>query len=215
MVDITSNVGGIIQGAIQGNNPDAGFPLNTMCQILTGVNYSSPYEAIAHYVHTQQGDQCLDVDSIGDALVQGATRSWTWQTCIEFGFFQTDVASKIFGGIIGLQYYYEICQEAFSKSPRNSRKTMYWPDTQLTNYLYGGLNQGQSSWIIFSNGYQDPWGSNLGINKDLSSTITATVSTSAHCAAYHKPNRNDPPNLISSRKDIKKFVKEALKDRNY
>lgn len=41
------------------------------------------------------------------------------------------------------------------------------PDIATTNTRFGGLSQGQASWIIFSNGLQDPWGSNLGMAQGL------------------------------------------------
>jgi len=208
LADISSAVSGFVEGAVQGNNPDAGFPVVALCAALKGYISSgaTPLQALVSYVRSQQNGQCLDVDSIGDTITPGAGRSWTWQTCVEYGFFQTDDDSKIFGDTLHLQFYQDICKAAF---PGWSK----FPNTDFVNYQFGGLNQQQASWIIFSNGLQDPWGSNLGINVALGPTLPVTLSTSAHCAAYHQPNKNDPQNLIQSRVDIKKFVAEALQPR--
>jgi len=192
----------MIQGAVQGNNPDAGFPVNSLCSILINSSATSYLGRLVDYAKTQGG--CVDVDTYGDVEVAGADRSWTWQTCIEYGFFQTDTLSQIFGNTLGLNFFTDICKKVFRDQFTNV------PDVNLTNYRFGGLKQDQSSWIMFSNGLQDPWGSNLGINVPLSPNLFVSLSTSAHCAAYHQPNSNDPSNLIQSRLEIKQFVRDAL-----
>jgi len=204
LVDVTSSLGGLVQGAVQGNNPDASFPAQQMCaQLIRSAKNTSEIAAFLDYVQSQLDGQCLDVNSIGDTLLPGAGRAWTWQTCIEYGFFQTDDDSQIFGDSIHIDFYVNICQKAFNG--------ISGPDTDLINYRFGGKNQQQASWILFSNGLQDPWGSNLGINVPLNPTLPVTLSTSAHCAAYHVPSSRDPPDLIKSRTDVKKFVSSALK----
>lgn len=84
------------------------------------------------------------------------------------------------------------------------------PNAAITNSKFGGFSQDHSTWVIFSNGLNDPWGKNLGINVQLGSTLPVTLSTSAHCAAYHVPSDNDPADLKKSRVEIKKFVAAAL-----
>jgi len=203
LVDITNAIGGLVQGTVQGNNPDAGFPARGLCSMIS-TEEATPLEALIKYVQSQQNGACVDVNSVGDILAPGAGRSWTWQTCIEYGFFQTDMTSNIFGGSIDLDFYLNICQKAFPGIG------IPFPAIPMTNYRFGGLNQEQSSWIMFSNGLQDPWGSNLGINTPLGPNLRVSLSTSAHCAAYHHPNQNDPANLIQSRIEIKQFVVDAL-----
>uniref|UniRef100_A0AC34QUG9 Serine carboxypeptidase n=1 Tax=Panagrolaimus sp. JU765 TaxID=591449 RepID=A0AC34QUG9_9BILA len=45
---------------------------------------------------------------------QAATRSWTWQTCNEFGYFQsTDAGGNIFGSKVPNNLYIDMCTEVF------------------------------------------------------------------------------------------------------
>lgn len=56
---------------------------------------------------------CYNIIIYYQLLLFNENRSWTWQTCIEYGFFQTDDTSKIFGGKMDLQFYIDICKVAF------------------------------------------------------------------------------------------------------
>ena len=202
LADLTSSLSGFVD--VQGNNPDAGFPVTVMCnQLAANAPSMGPLQAYRAYVQSQD-PSCIDVDALAGVKAPGSDRSWTWQTCTEYGFFQTDVQSEIFGGSIHLDFFTDLCTRGFGNALSDV------PDTSATNYRFGGMLQSQSSWIIFSNGLQDPWGSNLGINTPLGPTLNVSLSTSAHCAAYHPPSPNDPPNLVQSRIDIANFVAQAL-----
>ena len=167
--DLTSALSGFVP--VQGNNPDAGFPVTAMCaQLAQNAPSMGPLNAFRAYVQSQDAS-CIDVDALAGVLAPGSDRSWTWQTCTEYGFFQTDAQSQIFGDTLHLDFYLDLCSRGFGSAMADS------PDTSATNYRFGGMKQGQSSWIIFSNGLQDPWGSNLGINAPLGPTLNAVSYT--------------------------------------
>lgn len=203
LADVTSAISGFIQGAVQGNNPDAHFPVTTLCDMLEKEkDASGNLNALAVYIHNMTGSECLDIDAVKQLKQVGADRSWTFQTCTEYGFFQTDETSKIFGNTIGLDYYLNLCKAAFEQS--------LMPATNFTNINFGGLHQSGSN-ILFTNGLQDPWGANLGINKPLGNNLNVTLYTGAHCAPFHPPTDQDPENLKQSREIIKSFVSNILK----
>ena len=57
---------------------------------------------------------------------KGGTRSWLWQTCNEFGFYQTcheDSDCPFARGFHGLNQDYEICQVASTSRPKPSEPT--------------------------------------------------------------------------------------------
>lgn len=73
-----------------GNNPDAGFPVNALCNTVVNSNSSSSFDALLEYVQSQQAGACLDVNSVGDILVPGASRYVHFFSPISFIFLLPD-----------------------------------------------------------------------------------------------------------------------------
>lgn len=83
-----------------------------------------------------------------------AERSWIYQTCTEYGFYQTcEVGSNCpyTQGLHTLDVDMDICKQAFNITAAEVSKQV-----QYTNAMYGGLNF-QSTRILFPNGQIDPW----------------------------------------------------------
>jgi len=79
-----------------------------------------------------------------------ASRSWTWQTCIEFGYFQTSTGSgQPFPNSITLDWFVQLCDDIFG--------VPLSPNVQWTNTYYGGRDTEGASNIVFPNGSVDPW----------------------------------------------------------
>jgi len=80
-------------------------------------------------------------------------RPWTYQTCNEFGYFQTadSEATPWFGmeAYLGTDYYLELCEAAFGGLANA-------PDTDNTNTMYGSDGIAASD-VMFPNGSLDPW----------------------------------------------------------
>ena len=77
-------------------------------------------------------------------------RSWTYQTCAEFAYFQsTDGGSaQIFGNLIPVSLYDQICTDAFG--PAFNASTIV-NNVAWTNGVYGGTDI-EGSNIVFPNG---------------------------------------------------------------
>merc|ERR1711937_311394 len=80
-------------------------------------------------------------------------RPWVYQTCNEFGYFQTADSAKqpfyAFKDWLGLWYSKVICAASFEG----------WrslPDTDETNWTYGGTGIAGTN-IMFPSGTIDPW----------------------------------------------------------
>lgn len=124
-------------------------------------------------------------------------RQWTYQTCAEFGFFQTTDggAAQPFGSGIPLSFYTGICREVFGFDNE--------PPVEFSNLYYGSSKPLGSSRIVFVNGSKfenyiiyalitiliyyfridvDPW-SSLSVLHNLSPTLLAVeVDGGAHCS---------------------------------
>eukprot|EP00850_Spirogloea_muscicola_P002237 SM000008S22326 [mRNA] locus=s8:1058662:1062304:- [translate_table: standard] len=98
-------------------------------------------------------------------LPASSGRQWWYQTCTEFGFFQTAPEEEpLRSASINFTYHANMCDELFEKK--------LLPDAKATNTYYGGRKIAGSH-IIFTNGSQDPW--------RHASKQNSSISDHAHC----------------------------------
>jgi len=128
---------------------------------------------------------------------QANMRQWVYQTCIEFGYFQsTDSSEDLqpFGTLVPVSYYTDMCTDIFGFD--------FLPLIAETNEYYGATEPYGASNILFVNGDIDPWHA-LSINADFSSTVTAIlIDGTAHCADFYPATPNDPPGLAAAQSAI-------------
>ena len=127
-------------------------------------NEMGRYAAVNSLVMQTYGVECLDVSYVNfinqmkmvnwneSAAVGG--RQWTYQTCIEFGFFQsTDSTEQPFGGEFSADFFIEQCKDIFGD---NFDLDLLQQDVDETNTNYGGYDY-EGSRVVFVNGQIDPW----------------------------------------------------------
>ncbi|CAL6023940.1 Serine_carboxypeptidase [Hexamita inflata] len=87
-----------------------------------------------------------------------SSRSWFYQTCTEFGYYQTAVyPDSVFSQRINMDYFMHICNDAFfTQFTFEETKTAVQEMIDYTNAFYGGRNVGRTH-IYFTNGRVDPW----------------------------------------------------------
>ena len=177
-----ANLMGNFQGTVQYND-ERGNPIdiNYVCNIIV----NETMDAITAYIEVSNlflqlsNVNCLDVSYKNMISFLANTsqtsdgvdaRSWTYQTCTQFGYFQTtDNDNQPFGDLVPVSYYTQICKDAFGID-----QSTIQPNIDETNILYGGNNippTGPTN-ILFVNGNIDPWHS-LGVTQDISATLNA------------------------------------------
>jgi len=195
-----SSIMGWFMSTVQYDNEGNSINIPTLCDIM-----NNGTDLVGNYVKVNQlfmGSNCLDI-SYQDMIKQisnitidkySGNRQWTYQTCVEFGFFQTtDSPNQPFGDLVPLSFYTNICQDVFGFN--------FLPRINDTNYVYGGKHPGSTN-IIFINGSLDPWHS-LGITKTLSDSLQAIyIQGTAHCADMFRLAPNDPPGLGAAHEQI-------------
>lgn len=81
-------------------------------------------------------------------------RQWWYQTCTEFGWYQTSTASNpAFGDRITLDYFLNLCQSLYDES---FNSTFIVDQIDRTNTFYGSTSI-PASRIVFLHGSLDPW----------------------------------------------------------
>ena len=127
-------------------------------------------------------------------------RQWFYQTCNEFGYFQTsDSSNQPFGSLISIDLYITVCQKIFNLFPSQTQSKI-----NDTNVYYGGRNIDGSTVtnIILPNGSIDPWHA-LGITSIVSDSVVAIyIEGTAHCANMYPSSPYDAPSLVEARKEI-------------
>lgn len=130
-------------------------------------------------------------------------RQWTWQTCSQFGYYQSCDAGTAcpFSSLMTLQSNYQICTDAF-----DGRVAQGVNDDRInfTNDFMGGKalgTPGTSSRIVFINGGIDPWHALSILPSENSNPSNAAVfiPSGAHCRAMQPSSPSDPADVKAAR----------------
>lgn len=128
------------------------------------------------------------------------SRSWTWQTCNEFGWFQTaskDDNKRFRSKEIDLNYYERVCKTLFN---------VPLPNVDDINLRYG-LTFPNTTNVVYVNGMTDPW-SKVSIddnNVDRSKQqYSFHIEQGSHCADLKEYNNEEKeyPDLVAKKKEI-------------
>ncbi|CBN78040.1 conserved unknown protein [Ectocarpus siliculosus] len=123
-------------------------------------------------------------------------RAWLYQTCTEFGFYQTcEVGTRcpFTQGLHTLDLDLAMCEEAFGIRAEEVREQV-----RLTNLFYGG-DRPRGSRVIFPNGAIDPWHA-LGVLETPTPGLPAIyVEGASHHFWTHPSKPTDSPDIVKAR----------------
>ncbi|GMR46040.1 hypothetical protein PMAYCL1PPCAC_16236, partial [Pristionchus mayeri] len=170
---------------------------------------SSDYDAdlqyyidMKDYVDGHKDNNTYDDDELAGIL-------WTWQTCNEFGYYQSsDYGDGIFGTPVPLNFYVVMCEKLFGIGMDQIENSV-----ARSNYQYGGRSRYNTTNVVLPNGDGDPWHA-LGILEkgNLDETVVPIViKGTSHCADMYGATKDDPPDLTQARKTILENIQKWLK----
>lgn len=173
--------------------------------ILELRNHSSPLEVLATIskIQRKDEDECLELDwnstlryLASPAAQKGGLRSWLWQTCQEFGFYQTceDKSLCPFArGFHSLEIDFEICEQAFGVSREDVAANV-----AKSHEYYGGWNM-DARRILSVNGDVDPW-SMLALTTERGDELpTHWVKGASHHFWTHPVKKTDGQEVMDAR----------------
>lgn len=207
---------GVVYIPAQSNDPACTTPycdIASICDLLVDESLGEPIDRLAKLSGIQHMNSCVPVSY--DMMIQGVSnpknpeRSWLYQTCTEWGFYQTceeGTECPYTQGLHTLDVDYDICQQAFNidKETVNSR-------VGYTNYVYGGWDI-QATRIMYPNGQIDPWRA-LGVTESPNeSEPTLMVEGASHHFWTHPSLPTDSPEVNAAREAIWNQVDAWLKE---
>ncbi|PIO67542.1 hypothetical protein TELCIR_10700, partial [Teladorsagia circumcincta] len=134
---------------------------------------------------------------------------WTWQTCTEFGFYQsTDYGFSIFGNPLPLNFFVQLCSDLFGKEIMYSA-AINQQSVLETNHHYGGKYKYKGTNVIMTQGSLDPWHA-LGNKSCDPSNNCYLIEGTAHCADMYPARSEDVPALKETRTKMEKIIEKWL-----
>ncbi|CAJ1066221.1 thymus-specific serine protease isoform X3 [Xyrichtys novacula] len=221
-VELMQNLADIVMGTVQYNEEGVLMTINEICRVMTNHSEENePYDRLvklAQIYRSTSEESCVDIshektvkDLMNTSLHLGrrAERAWTYQTCTEFGFYQTcEDASCPFSGMVTLQTLTEVCPKVFGISQHSLPGRI-----AFTNAYYGGDNPATPR-VLYVNGGVDPW-RELSVVQDRTEggeeVQTIFIKDTAHCADMMSNRVTDRRSLREAREEIQKRVSGWLK----
>ncbi|XP_028856442.1 thymus-specific serine protease isoform X2 [Denticeps clupeoides] len=230
-VEFVRSLADIVMGTVQYNEVGAPISIAAICTLMTSKNtaHEEPegsYSRLVKLVEVYQavmGRSCLDVSrartiaelrNTSDSVAQSGYRQWFYQTCTEFGFFQTcEDSSCPFSSIPGwtLSLEAELCTQLFGIPPK-----ILFNNIAFTNRYYGDIHP-RSCRVLYVNGVIDPW-SKLSIVHNSSAVDRSraiVVRDTAHCADMNSAHVTDRPTLRLAKEEIERHVAMWLKSASW
>ncbi|EGD75014.1 hypothetical protein PTSG_07238 [Salpingoeca rosetta] len=209
-----TNLAGNIDGVVQYNLDNNHFEGRTKVPTITDVcavmaaTPNDPYAAYANLQKYLTGGECIETSYANmiaemkntslSSDVAGGMRQWIYQTCVEFGFYQTSEGNdKPFLNTISLKYNLDQCSDIYG---------VPGPNVNWTNANYGGYDVAGTN-IVYVNGLIDPWHALSRTDTALPDGCDAIViPQTAHCANMYPPSPDDPPALTRARETISSYL---------
>ncbi|KAM9953783.1 hypothetical protein ACTFIR_008877 [Dictyostelium discoideum] len=212
------SLAGNFMGVVQYNDEEPGqIDIDYLCNIMT--NQSS--DPLTNYIQIwdQYADgECVDV-SYASMIAQNQNvtndenaiggRMWFYQTCVEFGYYQSSdapSANQPFGNLFPFQPY-QIQQCADSFGIPNMYPNVNWTITE-----YGGINPEPSSVdnTLYVNGSNDEWHNLAILPGNTNAKNTLYIIGTSHCADMMIPTSVSPPTLAQAQQIIFEFIQANI-----
>ncbi|XP_044588209.1 putative serine protease K12H4.7 [Cotesia glomerata] len=220
---IASNFAEVVQYNKDNRNSSktANVTIDTICDVLVDEKQGIPIErlgAVNDLLLKANNETCLDykymkmIDELRNVSWKAESsqggRQWFYQTCTEFGFFQTSTARpELFSEMFPVDFFVQQCTDVFG--PRYNIHLLE-SSVERSNLLYGGLHIEVSN-VVYVHGSIDPWHA-LGItNSSNPLTPAIYINGTAHCANMYPASPSDLPDLVKARQKVGAIIRDWLK----
>lgn len=199
---------GVVYLPAQSNDPACSTPycnIEKICSLLTDESLGTPIDRLAKLSAIQHADACVPVSY--EAMIKSLQnpknpeRTWLYQTCTEWGFYQTcEEGSECpyVQGLHTLKTDYDICHQAYNITASEVNEQVAY-----TNYVYGGWDI-MATRILYPNGQIDPWHA-LGVLEPPAGSVQEPVlwvEGASHHFWTHPTEPTDSEEVVRARQII-------------
>ncbi|XP_044290683.1 thymus-specific serine protease-like [Varanus komodoensis] len=217
-VFLLSNLADYFMGAVQydGEGASEWGSVASVCAVMTNASIGSAYQRLitvnSIFLHRLLA-LCLDSSYAAwletlrstQVLESSMMRQWLFQTCTEFGYYQTcEDSSCPFSRLLTLANELRICSAVYNVSASSVREAV-----TFTNDYYGA-DHPKASRVLFVNGDIDPWHVLSVLQNQTRSERAILISGTAHCADMLASTPSDPLPLVQAREQISAQVGQWL-----
>lgn len=136
-------------------------------------------------------------------FVSFLARPWYYQTCNEYGWYQSSASSdQPFGTKFPATLYTTLCYDIFGSKYTNEHIQNLVDET---NEFFGGLNPGVEN-VYMTHGSLDPW-SAMGHGVSEGATV---IPRASHCADFGSIKNNDSAEMRASKERLAELVRQWL-----
>lgn len=195
---------GVAYFPAQSNDPACDLPLCNIDKICSAVG-SSKGSAVEKLASLSNGQaEWVAAAPTGDSQPD----FWFWQTCNEFGFYQScETGSKcMFTQGLATGTLSAGCGNEFNISDE-----LVAANINYTNVYYGGLKP-EGTRVLWANGEVDPWSTLAVLETTRPEQPTLYVKGASHHAWTHAALPTDQPTVVSARDAIRQQVTAWLKE---
>ncbi|KAL0222320.1 hypothetical protein RCL1_002174 [Eukaryota sp. TZLM3-RCL] len=194
-----------------------GVQYNYINQLCARMESSDALEGLIDYstwlfdlLKTDPHEWSMTFHTSEEKEVQNGHRQWLYQSCREFGYWQTyDKENPLRSKRINIDYHRNVCKVLYKRA--------FIPDTDDTNMAFGEYKFAGTN-VAFSNGALDPW-KNLGLvpsklskEQELRGCTSIEIPGAAHCEDLHTPSPQDSDHLVKARQfmtgEVNKWLNE-------
>ncbi|KAJ8924887.1 hypothetical protein NQ315_001043 [Exocentrus adspersus] len=186
--------------------------IDDLCGIMTYEAAGKEIQRLANVKALVDGMECVNYDymsyvyALKDTVRKaGDVRQWFYQTCNEFGWFQTSSRADLqFGLGVPIGYYTQLCSDVFGEGyTEDAMKAV----VDQTNLDYGGLGiENTASNVVYIYGSADPW-HKVGITESDNPNITVLyVEGMSHCQDMTEATRPETAQLTAAKKETDRMI---------
>ncbi|XP_026479920.1 putative serine protease K12H4.7 [Ctenocephalides felis] len=140
-------------------------------------------------------------------------RPWLYQTCTEYGYYQTDSSpSQPYGsGINTLHFNIQICKDIFEDVFADNAEDILNTGIERTNVVYGALTSAVDR-VIFTHGTVDPWHS-IGLLEEVNpESPVIVVKGTSHCQDLQSISSADSAEMKAAKKRVLELIAKWLSE---
>ncbi|XP_037068422.1 LOW QUALITY PROTEIN: putative serine protease K12H4.7 [Pollicipes pollicipes] len=227
--NLVSNLADLFEGTVQYNEDNRGFEgakdanitINVLCDVMTSEegNAIDRLAQVNQLLMTAHDQQCLDhtYDSMMKQMQDvdfsspnnSGMRQWIYQTCTEFGWYQTsDYGRQPFGHHMPLSFSVQQCMDAYGAG---FNRSFIDASVAATNVNYGARAL-RTKRVVLVNGSIDPWHA-MGLTESADDQRPAIyINGTAHCANMYPARPEDLPDLVSARQRVGDLIGQWLQE---